>query len=329
MEDHKRKRKITKCSITRLVGQINTLVDNDDVEQSDLEVRLCRLQELFEEFNAIQTEIELLIPNDDDIQEEFNHRNEVEEKYFTGKAKIQQRLRNLNTTNVSNQTDVITNTLTSLAQNQTQLTEIIRNISSEHPHTSTPNVVDVRPKIQLPQMKIPTFNGNYTEWTPFIDMFNAVVHNNDSLSPVQKFQYLKQALTDEAASTLKHLQISEANYTTAYELLKGKYAKEDIIIEAHFQAIMNSSSIKSPSGVELRKLLNVFEENIRALKALNLSTDSWDPWINFLLISRLDKESQQLWRRESATTSRPPYSLLVQFIEKRIYELSVNKSMNK
>jgi len=39
-------------------------------------------------------------------------------------------------------------------------------------------------KIKLAALKISVFNGNYADWTPFYDMFVALIHNNNSLTPV-------------------------------------------------------------------------------------------------------------------------------------------------
>lgn len=37
------------------------------------------------------------------------------------------------------------------------------------------------------------------EWLGFRDTFESLIHNNDTISPIQKFHYLKTALEDTAA----------------------------------------------------------------------------------------------------------------------------------
>ena len=38
---------------------------------------------------------------------------------------------------------------------------------------------------------LPKFSGEYIEWIPFRDIYSSGVHNNDSLTKVQKFYYIR------------------------------------------------------------------------------------------------------------------------------------------
>ena len=46
----------------------------------------------------------------------------------------------------------------------------------------------------LPSINLPTFSGNYQEWLSFHDLFSCMIHENESLSDIQKFHYLKLSL---------------------------------------------------------------------------------------------------------------------------------------
>ena len=69
--------------------------------------------------------------------------------------------------------------------------------------------------LKLPKVDLPKFNGQYKNWTPFIDLFNNAVDNNGSLPDIQKFYFLKAALTDEPSRLLAHLQVTGSNYNVA------------------------------------------------------------------------------------------------------------------
>ncbi|CAH2088456.1 unnamed protein product [Euphydryas editha] len=79
------------------------------------------------------------------------------------------------------------------------------------------------PVVKLPRIQLPIFSGNYEEWQTFYDMFLSLIHNNISLSAVQKLLYLKSTLTGEPATLLRNLSIEEANYEEAWEKLKRRY----------------------------------------------------------------------------------------------------------
>ena len=46
------------------------------------------------------------------------------------------------------------------------------------------------PKVKLPKISLPRFNGNPVKWTPFWDSFQSAIHLNPELSDVDKFSYL-------------------------------------------------------------------------------------------------------------------------------------------
>ncbi|XP_070554690.1 uncharacterized protein [Ptychodera flava] len=58
------------------------------------------------------------------------------------------------------------------------------------------------------------------KWTTFIDTFKAAVDDDPTLEDIQKFQYLSAQLVGEAARTIEGLQLTNANYTEAMQLLK-------------------------------------------------------------------------------------------------------------
>jgi len=52
---------------------------------------------------------------------------------------------------------------------------------------------------RLPKLDLPQFSGNPFLWQPFWDCFEAAVHNNASLTGVQKLSYLSAQLKGEAS----------------------------------------------------------------------------------------------------------------------------------
>ena len=73
--------------------------------------------------------------------------------------------------------------------------------------------------VKLPKFEVKKFDGDATEWQSFIESFNAAIDKNSSLSDIQKMNYLLSFVIDEAAATVKGLQLSNANYPIAMKLL--------------------------------------------------------------------------------------------------------------
>jgi len=49
-------------------------------------------------------------------------------------------------------------------------------------------------KVKLPKLTLPHFNGNQVRWTAFWDSYESVIHSNDELTEVDKFNYLRSLL---------------------------------------------------------------------------------------------------------------------------------------
>lgn len=94
---------------------------------------------------------------------------------------------------------------------------------------SSSNSDSVGGDIKLPRITIPTFNGNYTEWQTFYDLFTRLIHNNQKLSDAVKMQYLMSSLTGEANRLLSHFTSKAENYKLAWELLANKYRNKIVL----------------------------------------------------------------------------------------------------
>jgi len=60
--------------------------------------------------------------------------------------------------------------------------------------------------LKLSAVWVPIFSGQYDRWFSFGDMFNAMIHEHDSLPEIQKFHYLKP-LSGEAERLISKLPI--------------------------------------------------------------------------------------------------------------------------
>ena len=58
---------------------------------------------------------------------------------------------------------------------------------------------------RLPKLALSIFNGNPLKWQTFWDSYKAAVHDNKSLCDIQRFNYLKAHLAEEAARSIEGL----------------------------------------------------------------------------------------------------------------------------
>jgi len=81
----------------------------------------------------------------------------------------------------------------------------------------------VKPK--LLKLYIVKLSGEVIKFRTFWDSFNSAIHNNPSLSEVDKFSYLQGLLEDLVATAIQGLTLSEKNCQAAREFLEQRFAK--------------------------------------------------------------------------------------------------------
>lgn len=63
--------------------------------------------------------------------------------------------------------------------------------------------------IKLPTISLPSFDGSFEQWLEF------TIHNSKAIDDIQKFHYLRSALTGSVRQIIKSLQFTAENYTIA------------------------------------------------------------------------------------------------------------------
>jgi hypothetical protein len=97
------------------------------------------------------------------------------------------------------------------------------NVSATAETLNSPSQRSDAPPVKLPDISIPKFNGLFTEWIGFRDSFTSLIHENASLSAIQKFHYLKGSLTGDASQIIAHLAPSMNNYASEWQLIQQRY----------------------------------------------------------------------------------------------------------
>ncbi|XP_058816933.1 uncharacterized protein LOC131680232 [Topomyia yanbarensis] len=198
----------------------------------------------------------------------------------------------------------------------------IRQRPTQSPMEDIPNPA---PELHLPKGILPTFSGDYGEWSSFYDLFVSSVHNNHQLTKAQKLFYLKTYTTGRAAAVLKHLKVEDNAYEGALEALRKRFDRKDQIVNHHVQRFMDIPSTTVGSVGALRRLYETADDVSRALKALQ--REERDCWLIYILLIILDDETRQLWYTKTTLSEEAPSleDFLI-FIEQRSYALETSQS---
>lgn len=135
---------------------------------------------------------------------------------------------------------------------------------SEQDRAGTTGNIDIK----LPTLKLPIFAGEYDQWMQFKDAFTSLIRGNKKLSLIQKFQYLRSTLKDEALQTISELSTSAENYAIAWDLLKERYENKKLIIISHLSRLLDFPTVTKNKHVAMKQFIMHIRTHLKALEVL-------------------------------------------------------------
>lgn len=176
-------------------------------------------------------------------------------------------------------------------------------------------------KLKLPPINVPIFSGKLTEYIPFINLFNSVINDNDSIDFVQKLYYLRTYLRDEPLHLIKNLPLTQESYTKALALLNDRYNNSFRIINEHITTILDLKPISKSTASNLREFVSNVKQELAALTNLDPNVRYWDAIILCVLCRKLDIYTSRAYQIERDTKMDPTVEDFLSFIDKRALAL--------
>lgn len=183
------------------------------------------------------------------------------------------------------------------------------------------------PRIKLPTIPIPSFDGTYESWPTFHSMYKSLIHDEPALAPVHKLHYLKSSLHGEAAHLLRHFQLTALNYEPAWDMLIQRYENKRVLVNNQLKRLFNQSRLTNDNSQGLKLLRDTTVEIVQSLNNVGIDTTNWDAILNYLIVQRLTTETHLLWE-QSLEDSRdiPSFQQLISFLEMRYRSLEMVSS---
>ncbi|CAH0558604.1 unnamed protein product [Brassicogethes aeneus] len=187
-----------------------------------------------------------------------------------------------------------------------------------------------KPNLSLPKIQLPHFKGGYENWATFHDIFTKVIHENKTISRIEKMQYLKAHVRVEASRLIQHLHITDGNYEAAWELLKKRYENTRIIVSKLVDQILDLPKIQGESTKQLQRLHDVTNECLKAIDNLGISTEPWGPLIGRIISRKWDEETNRLYEQSLENpTQVQTLASIMSFLERRFQSLEATKNYTK
>lgn len=191
--------------VTRRLHEVKVLVESDDrPDGTKLAQQKLMLQEKLEILRQLDKEMVDLIEDEDALINEIEEADLFNQELYEMIVKI----------------DHLSNPPT------TTPTTVGAMTGPSHTHASSG-------KAKLPKLSLKSFDGDITKWATFWDCYRSAIHDNESLSDVDRFTYLKSLVERSAKESIDGLTLTSANYHEATSILERRFGNRQQIISKH------------------------------------------------------------------------------------------------
>lgn len=174
-----------------------------------------------------------------------------------------------------------------------------------------------------PRIEVPYFDGDYTNWESFRDLFLETIHDNPTLNNAQKMKFLKSKLRGEAEKLIKHLPVSSANYEPCLQIIQQRYDDKRILFKSYMDTLLSQPAIDNPNLTNLKRIHDTTRECLNGLKNLGLDIHALGPVIVYLLQAKLDDVTDKDYLLSvKQSTELPDLEEFLNYLEERFKALT-------
>ncbi|XP_037929935.1 uncharacterized protein LOC119664535 [Teleopsis dalmanni] len=215
------------------------LKKGSSLSTEELNCRLSLTENYFKQFLSVQADIDKLNQGADTSSSEAITA-EVEDAFVATKAKIMSLLKKRK--------------LSLVDVNATNTTSLLPGPRSHR------------------EVKLPKFEGKYSEFPKFIALFNKLINQDEMLDDCERFLILKEHLGSKPLAAIDDFDVTEDNYPKALDRLKECFDKKALI-----------------------NVLNAANAHLNAMLSLGDYKDIANAMLIHLVMERVDDDSQVKW----------------------------------
>ena len=206
--------------------------------------------------------------------------------------------------------------------------ESARTAAAAHPHSSSTTAVSTLPgsrhlslasKIKL---EVPKFDGNPLHWFQFWGDFEELIASNTSLTNIEKFTYLNQALlTPESQKIAAEAGGPRKNFDKSVKALKASYEDKRLIYQRSVQKFVETGR---DLGLN-RKDLNSLKSSLNGIETTmeQCEGDTLDQMKAAIMLLKFGRDLEAAWKRETTKLKEPPSTkVVVDFLDDQLTSIS-------
>ncbi|UYV70397.1 hypothetical protein LAZ67_7002906 [Cordylochernes scorpioides] len=177
---------------------------------------------------------------------------------------------------------------------------------------------DVKRQIKLPKFELKKYTGELEEWLSWWSHFEKI-HLDESLSDVDKFEYLIQSMVvgSKAHRLVTSFPLTQKNYNKVIGDLKDRFGDRDMLTELYVRKLLKLVIARARS--EKRTLALLYDDlvaHLHSLGSLGVDTKSGGGAFLYPLVeSSLPLELIKIWQRSRTPFKERDYSEIEEGIE--------------
>lgn len=173
--------------------------------------------------------------------------------------------------------------------------------------------------LKLPACDTPPFEGGYSNWPAFRDIFQAVFINHTGLSQAQKLYHLRCKTRGEALQIVQRYDLVDKNFNLAWEALKDRYENKRILVHQQMKKFFGIQNAPCETSKSIRQIQSSINDSISIFNSYKIVTENWDPILVHWCSSKLPEETLRAWEDSlSDHKELPTWPQLNAFLSKRI-----------
>lgn len=176
---------------------------------------------------------------------------------------------------------------------------------------------------RLPQISLPTFDGNMLHWMTFIELFESLIYSRKSFDNVEKHYYLRASLTGEPLSLIQHLPCDSANFEIALKILKSRYQNTRLLADQYIERILQLPQLPNDAQGLRSLFYNPLVESSQALTKLGLPIKNWSYMLVHIILKKLPLRLRTMFEERYGKQMNvlPTFEQLIEFLDEtcRLY----------
>ncbi|KZC14256.1 hypothetical protein WN55_06640 [Dufourea novaeangliae] len=154
-------------------------------------------------------------------------------------------------------------------------------------------------------MPIPTFDGDYTTWPSFRDLFTTLIIRNPTMMDLERLHHLKGCLAGYPEMLIRNMPLEATNFVAAWTALQDLHNNKRILVQHQLNHLEALPVIRNRSVEELKALRFKTWDAVTTLAVLRHPVDRSTDWLVRQTVNRLDEQIRMEWQVSLGTSTEP------------------------